>query len=124
MGTPAFLSRSSTWLAPSKAVDLAWPMRLESAVFSLEEFLKDPLLEILPLALPPLVDLRSSIVLLSKEDAPDTLQSLVDGSKEELGPSVLDMSVVERRSVRDGDSQQAEERSEEVVHPVHQLTSM
>jgi len=99
-------------------------MRLESAVFSLEEFLKDPLLEILPLALPPLVDLRSSIVLLSKEDAPDTLQSLVDGSKEELGPSVLDMSVVERRSVRDGDSQQAEERSEEVVHPVHQLTSM
>lgn len=93
-------------------------------MFSFEKFPKDSLLEILPLCLPPLVDLRSSVVLLSQEDAPETLQSLVDGSKEELGPGVLDMSVVEGRSVRDGDSQQAKERSEKVVHSTHQLASM
>lgn len=59
-------------------------------------------------------------MLLSKEDTPDTLQSLVDGSKEELEPGILDVSVVEGGSVRDGDSEQAEERSEEVVHPNNQ----
>jgi hypothetical protein len=45
------------------------------------------------------------VALFTKQNGPDTLDELVDGSEDELEPSVLDMSVVEGRNVRDEDGE-------------------
>lgn len=74
--------------------------------------------KVLALGLPPLLSLGRALALLAQENRPHALEELVNGGEEELEPGVFDVSVVERRKVREGDGDDTEQRSEEVIQSV------